>query len=463
LILIVDDQRFVRQMIADAIGKEEYDFLEAEDGQQALALFMEKSPDVVLMDAIMPNMTGFEACRLMREAEKATKRQTPILMITALSDVNSVNEGFAAGVNDFIQKPINLDILRRRLELMIKERECDEKVRKSEERFRLLAENARDFIIILQIRPLSYEYISPIIENITGYGADEFYSDPNLLRKIIYQRDLNKLDTIVAGGIPDPQLLEFRIIHKKGRVVFIESQAVPVVVNKNIVAMQIISRDITQRKQDEVRRRVELTKKVLFETVKALSATIEIRDPYTSGHQNRVAQLAVAIAKEMELDISRIDVIQTAALLHDIGKITVPAEYLSKPGELTDMEFSIIKHHPVVSYEILKPIEFDGPIAQIVYQHHERIDGSGYPLSLSCDEILLESKVIAVADLVEAMSSHRPYRAALGVERAIEEVSKNSGEKYDMEVGKACIDVFRKGDFNFSSIPFCKIAGAAKH
>jgi|GEM_PF-1489291 len=462
LILIVDDQEFVRKTVAEALGTEKYDMLEAEDGQRAVQLFLERSPDVILLDAIMPKMNGFEACRFIREAEKGVKTPTPILMITALGDVDSIDEGFIAGVSDFIQKPFNIDILRRRLELLIKQRDSDEKLRKSEERFRLMAENARDCIVMVRLKPFRYEYISPVIETITGYSVDEFYNEPNLLGRIIYNRDAAKLEKMMDDGISEHQLYEIRLMHKKGHLVFVESQVVPVVANKNVVGLQVISRDITQRKKDEMRRRLESTKKALFETVKALSSTIEIRDPYTSGHQNRVAELAVAISKEMDLDNPQVDAVQTAALLHDIGKITVPAEYLSKPGELTEMEFNIIKYHPVVGYEILKPIEFHRPIAQIVYQHHERIDGSGYPLGLAGDEILLEARIISVADVVEAMSSHRPYRAALGLEKALEEITDHLGNRYDEAVGRACLSVFEKRDFIFSYPPPRKLPGTPK-
>jgi len=449
LILIVDDQRFNRQMIAGALNPEEYDVLEAEDGRQAVDIFFKKSPDIVLMDAVMPNMTGFEACRLMRAAEKDQKTTTPILMITALGDTDSINEGFAAGVNDFIQKPINLEILRRRLEIMIKEKKCSEEVRRSEERFRLLAENAQDFIVIIQLEPLSYEYISPVVETITGYRTDEFYSDPWLFHKTINHKDSFKLNTILSGQISEPQVFEMRLMHKLGHRVVVECHAVPVKANKRVIGIQIIARDITERKKDEVRRQIELTKRVLFETVRALSTTIETRDPYTSGHQYRVAKLAVAIAKEMELDLQSIESIETAALLHDLGKITVPAEYLSKPGKLSVTEFDIIKNHPLVGYEILQPVEFEGPIAQIVYQHHERNDGSGYPLGLKADEILMEAKVIAVADTVEAMAIHRPYRPALGFEVAMEEIKNHHGKYYDPIVSQACLDANRKGNLLF--------------
>ena len=161
--------------------------------------------------------------------------------------------------------------------------------------------------------------------------------------------------------------------------------------------------------------------------IKALSNTVESRDPYTFGHQGRVAQIAEDISRKMGLSESSIKVLWMAATIHDIGKIYVPSEFLTKPGKLSDIEFAVIKTHPDVGYQIIKNIEFEWPIAEMVRQHHERMDGSGYPQGLAGEEILLESRILAVADTFEAMSSHRPYRPALGIDKAIEEIEKNSG------------------------------------
>ncbi len=449
MLLIVDDQAFMRNLIRDALSQDAYDFLEAEDGETAVKLFVQYKPDAVLLDAVMPNMDGFEACRIIRASEAG--RHTPILMVTTLGDADSINAGFGSGVSDFIQKPMNMDILRRRLAYMIKEKNIDEKLRQSEERFRLLAENARDCIVIVNLAPFNYDYVSPVIETITGYKAGEFICDPMLINKIIYEKDRKRTYKMLSDGSAFRRPFEIRVVHKQGHLIYVENQVVPVKTgNDKIIGLHLICRDITERKQEETRRRIELTQKALFETVKALSATIETRDPYTSGHQHRVAELAVAISKELGMDKNGVEGIQTAALLHDIGKITIPAEYLSRPGELSETEFNVIKHHSVVGYEILKPIEFPWPIAQIVYQHHERLDGSGYPRSLSGKQILPETKIVSVADVVEAMSSHRPYRAALGVDKALEEISANLTVKYDNLVGKACLKVFRKHGFSFS-------------
>jgi len=176
---------------------------------------------------------------------------------------------------------------------------------------------------------------------------------------------------------------------------------------------------------------------------------VEKRDPYTAGHQKKVCQLACAIASEMKLDAKTQNGIYIASILHDIGKISIPAEYLSKPGFLDPNEMTIIKGHPQVAYEMLNSIDFDTPVMDIVRQHHEKCNGSGYPCGLKAQEILLEARIITVADVVEAISSHRPYRPALGIEKALEEISSNAGELYDPDVVAVCVDLFRRKGFTF--------------
>ena len=183
--------------------------------------------------------------------------------------------------------------------------------------------------------------------------------------------------------------------------------------------------------------------------IHTISLTVETRDPYTAGHQKRVADLAKAMAMEMELPEESIEATYLAGMIHDLGKISIPAEILSKPGRLTENEFNLIKDHPQTGYEILKGIEFDFPIAQMVLQHHERYNGTGYPQGLSNSQMLLESRIIAVADVVEAIASHRPYRASLGIETALNEISKGIGTLYDPDVAKICLQLFSKNKFQF--------------
>ena len=192
--------------------------------------------------------------------------------------------------------------------------------------------------------------------------------------------------------------------------------------------------------------------KELFEnTVGALASTLEKRDPYTAGHQQRVGHLACAIAQEIGLPVERIEGLRLAAFVHDIGKIGVPSEVLSKPGKLSEVEMDLIRVHSQIGYDILKRIDFPWPIAEMVLQHHERLNGSGYPQGLVDQEILLEAKIIGVADVMEAMNSHRPYRPALGLSVALEEIYQNKGVLYDGEIVDACIRLFAEKDFKFES------------
>ena len=187
-------------------------------------------------------------------------------------------------------------------------------------------------------------------------------------------------------------------------------------------------------------------KAILDGVIHSLSSTVEARDPYTSGHQRRVTTIAAAIGRDMQLPEDQMGAIRMAGLIHDLGKIAIPAEILSKPCRLSQTEFNLIKIHPQVGYDIVKDISFPVPIAEIVYQHHERLNGQGYPRGLKGDDILKESRIIAVADVVEAMSSHRPYRPALGMDKALEEINKNKGIIYDADVVDACSRVMETLD-----------------
>ena len=202
-----------------------------------------------------------------------------------------------------------------------------------------------------------------------------------------------------------------------------------------------IGRDITNRTA------VERIKKALEATVQAIAVTVETRDPYTAGHQRRVADLAFAIATEMNLPADKKDGIRMAAIIHDLGKLSVPAEILTKPTKLSEIEFMLIKTHSQAGYDILKDIEFPWPVARTVLEHHEKINGSGYPNGLTGDKIILEAKVLIVADVVEAMASHRPYRPSLGVDLALEEIEKNRETLYDKAVVDACLRLFREKGF----------------
>jgi putative nucleotidyltransferase with HDIG domain len=215
-----------------------------------------------------------------------------------------------------------------------------------------------------------------------------------------------------------------------------------------------ISEDITERKQTEetLEHTLEKLRRSLAGTIRAISLTVETRDPYISGHQKGVSRLARAIAQEMGVPDDIVDTIRMAGAVHDIGKISVPAEILSKPGKLSDIEFSIIKTHSQSGYDILRGAGLPDLIAEIVLQHHERLDGSGYPQGLKGGQILLESQIIAVADVVEAMASHRPYRPTLSVEVALKEIEKNKDILYNPAVVDICLVLFREKGFTLEQL-----------
>jgi len=235
-----------------------------------------------------------------------------------------------------------------------------------------------------------------------------------------------------------------------GKKMFFKGRAKVVSSDKygNPTAVVKIYKDITERKTAEkkLQNSMKQLRKNLAGTIQAIARTVESRDAYTAGHQRRTTNIASAIGYEMGLPKQTIDGIKMAGVIHDLGKVSIPAEILSKPGVINDSEFSLIKQHPQAGFEILKSIDFKWPVAEIVLQHHERINGSGYPYCLQGDDILLEARVIGVADVIEAMASHRPYRPSLGIADAFEEITTESGVLYDPDVVEAAVGLFsRKG------------------
>ncbi len=215
--------------------------------------------------------------------------------------------------------------------------------------------------------------------------------------------------------------------------------------------IQTIIRDISERKvaEDELKKIFEKLRESVESTIMTIAEIVEKRDPYTAGHQKRVTHLACAIAQEMKLDEERIKGLRIASMVHDVGKLYISADTLAKSRKLTDVELSLVKIHPKVGYDIIKPIEFPWPVAEIVLQHHELCDGSGYPEGLESKDIMLEAKILTVADIVEAMSAPRPYRPEAGLNSALEEISKNKDKLYDQDVVDACVRLFREKKFNF--------------
>ena len=244
---------------------------------------------------------------------------------------------------------------------------------------------------------------------------------------------------------------ELQLVRQDGTLVPVLVSGSPRIEEGRFAGTLTVFTDITEHKQveEELQQSLERLRRTFDETVQSLASAIRTRNPYMAGHQQRVTQLACAIAREMGLPDEQIEGIRVAGLIHDIGKISVPIEILSNPDGISDLEYGIIKAHPQIGYDILKAVEFPWPVAEIVLQHNERLDGSGYPQGLSGDEILLEARIIGVADVVDAMSSHQPYRAARGLDKALEEISQNRGVLYDPGAVGACLKLFKQKGFKF--------------
>ena len=281
----------------------------------------------------------------------------------------------------------------------------------------------------------------------------------------IFKEIIQKKETIFSentGGITKQVLPKFKQVVPNDFSKFMQIQKIilaPLVAEEKVIGMfSVQSNNLAQEDAPAITafanqlaaawNKGKLTvklQKTMEATIQTIASIVEKRDPYTAGHQHRVSNLAAAIAEEMNLSREQIEGVRIAGIIHDLGKIHIPAEILTKPGKLTEIEFSLVKSHPSIGYDLLKNIDFPWPLAEIVHQHHEKIDGSGYPNGLKKDEILIEARILTVADVVEAMSSHRPYRPALDIKYAKEEIKKNKGSLYDKDVVDACLKVLEKG------------------
>jgi len=328
---------------------------------------------------------------------------------------------------------------------------AEEELRESEEKYRTTFENTGTAMVVLE-EDTTISLANHQMEILSGYSKQEIEGKKRWT-DFVHQEDLEQMKEYhrkrrEPGGEAIPTQYEFRFVDKEGNIKDISLTVDVIPETKKSIASLI---DITERKraEEELKKSLEQVQRTLEGTVYALASTTGKRDPYTADHQRRVTQLACAIAREMNLPEEQINGIHIAAAIHDIGKIYVPAEILSKPGRLSEPEFAIIKTHPQVGYDILKAIEFPWPVAEILLQHHERMDGSGYPRGLSGEDILLEARILGVADVVEAMSSHRPYRPALGIDKALFEILRNKKVLYDPQVVDACLKLFTKKGFKF--------------
>ena len=331
-----------------------------------------------------------------------------------------------------------------------KRKQVEHHLLESENRYRMVVENAHESIVITQNGKIVFA--NQETEKNSGFALNELIGKDFM--ELIHQDDRRMVGDFYhqrLHGDEAPSSYYFRILCKDGKIKWAEINATAIDLNGKPATLNFI-KDVTEHKileqeREESFRRIQDT---LAATVHAIATIVETRDPYTTGHQRRVSVLAEAIADEMGLSAERKEFIVTAAVMHDIGKLSIPAEILSKPSKLSSIEYDLIKTHPEAGYNILKDINFPWPVALVILQHHERMNGSGYPNNLKGDDILLEARIIAVADVVEAISSHRPYRPMLGVDFALNEISQNRGILYDPDAVDACLKLFREKNFVLS-------------
>ena len=391
-ILVVEDSPTQALHLQYILEQHAYEVVVAADGQQAIEMIADVEPAVVISDIVMPAMDGYEVCLHIKGDPRW--RDVGVILVTSLSQPEVVIRALQCGADKFITKPYDGRYLLSAVESLLADRRLP---------------HAGDGVVTdITYRGETY----PI-------AAD---------RRQILTLLLSTYETAVAKNLE-----------------LIEAQA----------ELQELNRDL----EDRVRRRtaaltvtMEKLHRSVHDTVKAMAGLVEAADPYTAGHQERVGELALAIATELGLQEDRLDGLRVAGVIHDIGKISVPRQLLVKPTRLTDMEMDLIRGHSEAGFIVLRDIDFPWPVARVVHEHHERMDGSGYPQGLTGDQLLLESRVLAVADVVESMAAHRPYRPALGVDAALSEIRKNRGTLYDPDVVDACVRLFEEKGYTLPEL-----------
>lgn len=468
-ILVVDDVRANLAVLSGVLLQHEYKVYPALSGRLALNALETLRPDLILLDIKMPEMDGFAVARAIKA--DPTHRDIPIIFISALDAPQDKVEAFNAGGVDYINKPFaeeevlarvrtHVELYRTKRALACSHDRLEQEVvartaalQNSERRLRQAQQMAR--LGNWELDRASHEFTwSEEIFRMFGLDPQGPALSYEQLLAQVHPDDRQRVDRVYTS-IPD-QLLPYDMVHRivrpgDGEIRFVNlhtDQPAPPD-NPPTTAFGTLQdvTELVQAQQDALLYHQKFHDS-LAQTIEAVSATLEKRDPYTAGHQRRVALLATAIATEMGLDSNTVEGVRLGANIHDIGKIHIPAEILNRPGRLPDLEFDIVKTHSSHGYEILKNVAFPWPVAEMIHQHHERLNGEGYPNGLQGDQIIIEARIIAVADVVEAMASDRPYRPAMGIARALQTVTDGSGSEFDADAVTACLRLFNEQGYD---------------
>lgn len=456
-VLMVEDSEDDALLLLRALKKNGYEPTghRVQTADDMAMVLMDRHWDIILCDYHLPGFSGLDALGMV----KMLAVDIPVIMVSGAIGEETALDCIHRGAADYIMKSnltrlgLAVDRELEKRDMRIRQKQSEEELRESEEKYRTILESIEDGYYEADLNG-NFTFFNSALVRIWGYPKEELmgmnnraYTDLETARRLYQAHNM-----VYRTGEPD-RLFDYEIIQKDGTKKMI--QASFTVLRDSVgkaAGFRGIARDVTELKlmDQERQKSVEQLRKSLGATINAMAVMVESRDPYTAGHQRRVSDLARAIATEMKLGAKRIDGLRMAGTIHDLGKVSIPAEILTKPTKLTNLEYEMVQTHAQAGYDILKDIEFPWPIARMVLEHHERINGSGYPNHLSSDQILLESKIIAVADVVEAMASHRPYRASLGMGPALEEITKNRGILYDMETVDACLRLFGEKRYSFS-------------
>jgi putative two-component system response regulator len=386
-ILIVEDSKYQAANLVHLLEAEDYSVISANNGVTALYKMQEYFPDLIITDVWMPEMNGYDFCRTIKDDKEFA--HTPIILLTSLSQSKDIVSGLNAGADYYLTKPYGPNLL---------------------------------LSMVAAILAGKNNVTSQRIETFEVRSGGDVQTISTGIRQVanfLFSTYENLLEH-------NQQLTETKRQLKS--------------LNDNL-EVKIREKTLSLEQEAMGRERAHAAlKEVLSQTVAALARTVEMRDPYTAGHQMRVGELAFRIGQQLGFSEGELQGIKVMGMLHDIGKIVVPAEILSKPSKLKPYEFLLIKAHSQAGYDVLKDIDFPWPVAQAVLQHHERLNGSGYPLQLKGRQIAIEARILAVADVIESMSSHRPYRPALGLNAAVEEVVTNKNVLYDPHVVEALLE-----------------------
>ncbi len=443
-ILLVEDDRITSKLIQKYILDIGYYLAGAvSSGEEAVKIINEKEPDLVLMDINLEGkLDGIESAKSI-----SSEISIPFVYITSSSDYSTIERAKEGNAYGFIIKPFNKKDLRATIEMALLRHQMESKVKENENRVSTILNSIIDAVIVIDeagdidyVNAAAGRMLNLTKEDIIGKPIGETVklgSDPKEGDSAFFPMSMNYIEFnnyLSAGDKRIP----------------VDFTSTPLKMgNGRSKGAVLVVRDITQQVEYDrrIQESMDTLTRAMYGTIEAITKTVETRDPYTAGHQKKVADIAKEIAKDMGLSRDIIESVNLAGQIHDLGKIAIPSEILNKPGRINEIEFSLIKTHSAIGYEIMKNIDFPWPIADIVLQHHEKLDGTGYPNGLKGEEILIQARIIAVADVLEAMASHRPYRAALGMDAAFGELQKNSGTHFEPEVVISCIRLFKEKGF----------------